>query len=213
MDFIVYRTTNLVNSRYYIGCHQTENSSVFDGYLGTGKLILRAIKKNGRENFKREVLALCETQELAYELEELAVSYCLDDSLCYNLAKGGKGGASVMRKKSVEERIKRSVAAKNMWRTKREKLLAARGPKTITDLESKIKHGWGKDPNKWLRVEEIQSKWIEFGKPGYSVLNKRLMQMGYSHQNLQKMVAKFVSGVDYATDQTYQQWKQARLTG
>lgn len=39
MKYIVYKTTCLVNSKIYIGYHQTSNPEVFDGYLGCGYYI------------------------------------------------------------------------------------------------------------------------------------------------------------------------------
>ena len=46
----VYITTNLINKNFYIGKHSTDNLN--DGYLGSGKCLLAAIKKYGKENFK-----------------------------------------------------------------------------------------------------------------------------------------------------------------
>lgn len=40
-----------------------------DGYLGSGLVLQNAIKKYGRENFKREILEFCENEEQCYELE------------------------------------------------------------------------------------------------------------------------------------------------
>lgn len=34
MKYIVYKTTNIVNQKIYIGVHQTLNPDKFDGYLG-----------------------------------------------------------------------------------------------------------------------------------------------------------------------------------
>lgn len=49
-NYIIYKTTNLVNGKFYVGQHY-QKSSEFDGYLGSGIKILNAIKKYGKENF------------------------------------------------------------------------------------------------------------------------------------------------------------------
>ena len=52
--FIIYRTTNKIDGKFYIGQHVTKNLE--DGYLGSGKRIGYAIRKYGPENFIREIL-------------------------------------------------------------------------------------------------------------------------------------------------------------
>jgi len=52
---IIYKTTNLINNKIYVGKH---NTSANDGYLGSGKLIKQAVKKYGKENIKRIVFSL-----------------------------------------------------------------------------------------------------------------------------------------------------------
>lgn len=53
----IYRTTNIINNKIYTGQHR---SRVFDpNYLGSGKLLLEAIKKYGRENFKVSMIEAC----------------------------------------------------------------------------------------------------------------------------------------------------------
>ena len=58
----IYKTTNKVNNKVYIGQHQAE---IFepDKYLGSGTLLRRAIKKYGKENFTVELIEECETYE------------------------------------------------------------------------------------------------------------------------------------------------------
>lgn len=34
MYYTIYKTTNLINGKYYIGKHQTEN--IYDNYYGSG---------------------------------------------------------------------------------------------------------------------------------------------------------------------------------
>ena len=87
----VYETTNLVNGKIYRGKHST--NSLEDGYLGSGKVILRAIKKYGKENFKRETLKFFATEEEAYDYEALVVNkdFVLREDT-YNYKEGGCGG-------------------------------------------------------------------------------------------------------------------------
>jgi hypothetical protein len=54
MFYTVYKVTNLVNGKIYVGLHVTKNLD--DEYLGSGKQIQSAVKKYGRENFKREYI-------------------------------------------------------------------------------------------------------------------------------------------------------------
>jgi len=49
----IYKTTNLINNKIYVGKHKT---SANDGYLGSGLILGYAVDKYGKENFKREIL-------------------------------------------------------------------------------------------------------------------------------------------------------------
>jgi hypothetical protein len=86
-----YRTTNLINNKYYFGVHKTNN--INDGYLGSGTRLKYAIVKYGVENFKKEILRYFDKYEDALKYESEVVSEeLINDSNCYNLVKGGKGG-------------------------------------------------------------------------------------------------------------------------
>jgi len=205
LDYIVYRTKNLVNGRYYIGYHQTKDASVFDGYLGSGYRMKRAIVKYGEENFERETLAIFESSAEASDFEELVVAHCLGDENCYNIAFGGRGGKTV-------PTSTRSEIAKRIWQDQesRQRMLETRRkPKSEQTLTLKRLNSWERSKKTWLKVDEIQKVWLENGKPGYHVLNKVLMRLGYPHQNLQKVVGTF-STVDYSADKTFQNWKHSR---
>jgi len=85
----VYRITNKLNGKFYIGKHSTDD--VDDGYMGSGVAIRRAVAKHGKCNFSKEILSTHETEELAYEEESRVLEGCESDRLCYNMVAGGTG--------------------------------------------------------------------------------------------------------------------------
>ena len=50
----IYKTTNLLSGKYYIGMHSTDNLD--DGYLGSGRRLRYSINKYGKESHKREII-------------------------------------------------------------------------------------------------------------------------------------------------------------
>lgn len=91
MHYTIYRITHLESGKVYVGKHQTEDLA--DGYMGSGNLVRRAIKKHGLEVFKKEILHVFETEEEmnAKEAELVTDEFCLREDT-YNICPGGKGG-------------------------------------------------------------------------------------------------------------------------
>lgn len=90
MKHIVYRITNTINSRYYIGAHSTDD--VNDDYMGSGELIKKAIEKYGASSFIKEILFEAASAQEMYEKEKELVMTVYDDPSSYNMNGGGKGG-------------------------------------------------------------------------------------------------------------------------
>lgn len=91
-NYIVYKTTNILNNKYYIGVHSQEGKD-FDGYLGSGNVLKQSISKYGKENFLRETLYSFDNEKDAYSKEkELVTLDLVSDPNCYNLKIGGLGG-------------------------------------------------------------------------------------------------------------------------
>jgi group I intron endonuclease len=87
----MYRTTNLINGKYYIGVHSTSNLK--DGYLGSGKRLRYSIKKYGKHNFKLEILQYCDSyDELLNKESEVVSLQEIAKKECMNIRVGGKGG-------------------------------------------------------------------------------------------------------------------------
>ena len=91
MYYFLYKTTNTLNGKFYIGVHSTVNLN--DGYLGSGTIIKKAIKKYGKEVFVREILEFFGSKEEMFAREtELVSEDFVKDHSNYNVHLGGKGG-------------------------------------------------------------------------------------------------------------------------
>jgi group I intron endonuclease len=89
MFYLVYKITNLINGKYYIGMHQT--TDINDGYMGSGKKLKLAIRKYGIDSFVKEILHVFDNEtDMRNKEKELVII----SENTYNLCDGGKGGFS-----------------------------------------------------------------------------------------------------------------------
>lgn len=91
MEYIIYKITNMVNNKIYIGKHKTNN--IEDGYNGSGTRLKEVIKLYGEDKFQKEILYQCNSEEEMNRLERKIV----DEEFVkrpdtYNLTTGGDGG-------------------------------------------------------------------------------------------------------------------------
>lgn len=110
---VIYKTTNLVNGKIYIGKDSKNNPK----YLGSGKLLKRSIQKYGILNFNKEILEYCDSDDILNEKEIYWIdkykSY--DTKIGYNIALGGNGGDTISNhpnKKEIYDKLK-PIAKKN----------------------------------------------------------------------------------------------------
>ena len=109
--YLIYKITNNLNGKIYIGKHITEN--IDDGYMGSGTVIKKAIRKYGVENFTKEILFDVYGEDLMNFLEEAIVDEAFvarEDT--YNLKTGGDGGSHG---EEVRRRISETEKGRIPW--------------------------------------------------------------------------------------------------
>jgi group I intron endonuclease len=85
----IYKITNLLNGKIYVGKHTCKN--IENPYYGSGVAIKSAIKKHGKENFKKDVLCFCESEDELNSMEIEWISKLGAFGNGYNMTKGGEG--------------------------------------------------------------------------------------------------------------------------
>ena len=211
---IIYKTTNLINGKIYIGQHNGKR----DSYKGSGKLLNLAFKKHGKENFKKEVIVQGNFNQIL--TDELEIHYIqlynsTNKSIGYNIQKGGYGNIpvptftenqkelqrvrmlgnklSLGNKTSDETKAKLSVSLKNVWENLSEE------EKNIR-LE-RIKKGFQENKEniiKKLSIANTGKKYSEERKREMSILNK-----GREY----KTRWKEINQIDKNTEKVVKTWK------
>ena len=120
---IVYKTTNLINGKVYIGKDRNNNPK----YLGSGILLQKAINKYGKENFIKETLFESNNEDVINEVEKYQISNYKKTHECYNLAEGGNGGYTMKHS---------SISEYNKWKSNLSK--AAKGRIVSNETRKKI---------------------------------------------------------------------------
>jgi hypothetical protein len=101
MKYYLYEIKNNINGKKYVGVHKTKVED--DGYMGSGKVIKRAIEKHGIENFTKTILEYFDTQEAMFAREkEVVTDEFLERDDVYNLRRGGFGGFDHINKNSMQ---------------------------------------------------------------------------------------------------------------
>lgn len=100
----IYKTTNVINEKYYIGMHST--SDLDDGYMGSGKRLWYSINYHGKNNHVCEILEYCKDRvELKVREREIVNEQLLSEYLCMNLALGGSSGFDYINDEGINNKV------------------------------------------------------------------------------------------------------------
>jgi hypothetical protein len=89
---IIYKITNLLSGKIYIGKDSKNNPN----YYGSGVAIKEAIKRLGKDNFRKDIIEYCTPENInEREIYWIEQTNCRDLSIGYNLAPGGDGGGNL----------------------------------------------------------------------------------------------------------------------
>lgn len=191
----IYRITNKVNGKTYIGQHKYKKLN--DKYMGSGKILKLAQKKYGVNNFEKEILEFdIPNVDLSNDWEQMYILFeRVKGKAEYNIANGGGGSPGVIgywcgkhlteeHKKKISEAHKGKClseeAKKKLSETNKGKKHSSLSEETKTKISEKNKGKLGFWKGKYLS-EEHRKKLSEAHK-GQITWNKG--QKGLLHWKL-----------------------------
>jgi group I intron endonuclease len=86
----IYKITNKINGKIYVGKNITNDIN----YMGSGLILGSAKKKYGVDNFVKEIIETCSSEEELNEREKYWIErlQSINRDIGYNIAEGGNGG-------------------------------------------------------------------------------------------------------------------------
>lgn len=136
---IIYMTQNEINGKVYVGQHTS--SELKDNYLGSGKYLLRAIKKYGKENFKLGHLDYASNKNELDAKEILWIKFFRDQGRLnlYNIAEGGGGvGKEGLRRSAETRRIKMASGEIVPWNKGKKGIYSEEQRKRMSEFAKKF---------------------------------------------------------------------------
>lgn len=182
---IIYKITNLINNKIYIGQDIKNNPK----YFGSGISIKLAIKKYGKENFKKETLEICsdEKQMDEREIHWIKELNSTNRKIGYNICEGG--------------RTFRSMKGENnpMFGKKLSK-------ETIEKIKEKRKLQKMSDEQK----DKQRERWKGDGNPGKNKSKETIEKLSKSAKELNRNGEKHPFYGKTHSDKTKEHWSDIR---
>lgn len=115
----LYITTNLVNGKRYIGAKTFDARGAWKNYMGSGKAFLQAMKKYGKENFRKIIVSIHYSKEELYREEEKLIKFfnAVNDKNYYNLSQGQYYNKWMDLEEEEKSIIIEKIKNNNFWNT------------------------------------------------------------------------------------------------
>lgn len=170
---LIYKATNLINGKLYIG-QTTQIQEYLKGkYTGSGSAFKKAKRKYGRKNFKFEILQYIELKgldkDLQIQLDNLETHYIKRfDTLVpngYNLIEGGRGGKkhSITKEKIAKANLKENISLETIQKRVNTRKLNNSYSRLHTEetkkkISEKLKGRTGVIPSQETRLKMSEAK-------------------------------------------------------
>jgi len=187
----IYKITNLINGKYYIGKDKNDRNS----YFGSGTIIKQAINKYGKSNFKKTILEKCNSNEELSSKEIFWIKKLNSTSPNgYNITTGGEGGDTTSNHPNKKNIIKkRNLSNKNKKRSE----------EFCKKLSKQLKQYYKNIDKETLKNRSLKS---------VKNRQKRINEQGYTKRELsaQKQNAEFLIKLNQSKEgreRVSKQWK------
>ena len=163
----LYKITNLINNKIYIGVHSTNNLN--DGYFGSGTIIRQSVKKYGKASFEKLILNFFDNRTELLLAESMIVNkQFIEDQNTYNIRTGGENS------NIFTEEFKRNIsnAQKQLW--------------SIPEYKAKMHKIFNTDEHKKIKSDNMKN-YIENNQDKWKV---RIDKINHDPEKIRKTVEK-----------------------
>lgn len=204
----IYKTTCLITGMSYVGKHTTKNGLVDKNYFGSGKIILQALEKYGRENFIQEILEFNPDEKTNCLREKFWIKELnTQRPNGYNITPGGEGGISYWDSET------NTWLSQNTWNNYSLEERKARIEKMKQGLQrSEVKKKISDKAKLWHKnmSKEENLLWRKALSEGWSKESKdsakqRLSDYNKTHKMKDKLISKYGEQEGL---KRYEEWKQ-----
>jgi group I intron endonuclease len=179
----IYKTTNLINGKIYIGQTKRKTSK----YLGSGTFIKQAILEYGKHNFNREIIEEVDASMID-EREKYWISHfnSTNPKIGYNRTMGGSGFNAFGVKRSEDTKIRISKSKTGIKLSESHK-------KSISE-SNKGKHSWNSGKKTGMTLSEDHKEKLHSSRRGKPSWNSGATGCYIRTEETRKKISEFHKG-------------------